>query len=168
MYIGQSLGDQTEVLSGFGIGKVFAYENEALAHYSNDGYVPIVCDLAGEVGATVIIGSSSAFGKELCASVAARLGIELTDQRTNRIILQPRGVAGVLIVGVTPRSGAARAGLRGTEPGLLGDIIVQLDGETVPTIADLRVILDRYQPGDDVEVTIIRDGETRNTVVTLM
>jgi S1-C subfamily serine protease len=98
----------------------------------------------------------------------ARLGIELTDQRTNGIILQRRGVAGVLVVGVTPRSGAARAGLRGTEPGVLGDIIVQLDGEAVPTIADLRVILDRYQPGEDVEVTIIRDGETRNTVVTLM
>jgi S1-C subfamily serine protease len=98
----------------------------------------------------------------------ARLGIELTDQRTNRVILQRRGVAGVLIVGVTPRSGAARAGLRGTEPGLLGDIIVQLDGEAVPTIADLRVILDRYQPGDDVEVTIIRDGETLDAVVTLM
>jgi S1-C subfamily serine protease len=98
----------------------------------------------------------------------ARLGIELTDQRTNRIILQRRGVAGVLVVGVTPKSGAAHAGLRGTEPGVLGDIIVQLDGEAVPTIADLRVILDRYQPGEDVEVTIIRDGETRNTVVTLM
>ena len=98
----------------------------------------------------------------------ARLGIELTDQRTNRIILQRRGVAGVLVAGVTPKSGAARAGLRGTEPGVLGDIIVQLDGEAVPTIADLRVILDRYQPGEDVEVTIIRDGETRNTVVTLM
>ena len=79
VYIGQSLGDRTEALSGFGIGKVFAYENEALAHYSNDGYVPIVCDLAGEVGATVIIGSSSALGKELCASVAARLGIELAQ-----------------------------------------------------------------------------------------
>jgi len=98
----------------------------------------------------------------------ALLGIELTDQRTNRLIVQRRGVAGVLIVGVTPSSGAARAGLRGTEPGALGDIIVQLDGEAVPTIADLRVILDRYQPGDDVELTIVRDGETLDAVVTLM
>ena len=98
----------------------------------------------------------------------ALLGIELTDQRTNRLIVQRRGVAGVLIVGVTPSSGAARAGLRGTEPGALGDIIVQIDGEAVPTIADLRVILDRYQPGDDVELTIVRDGETLDAVVTLM
>ena len=98
----------------------------------------------------------------------ALLGIVLTDQRTNGVIVQRRGVAGVLIVGITPSSGAALAGLRGTEPGALGDIIVQIDGEAVPTIADLRVILDRYQPGDEVDVTIIRDGETRGVAVTLM
>ena len=98
----------------------------------------------------------------------ALLGIVLTDQRTNGVIVQRRGVAGVLIVGITPSSGAALAGLRGTEPGALGDIIVQIDGEAVSTIADLRVILDRYQPGDEVDVTIIRDGETRGVAVTLM
>jgi electron transfer flavoprotein alpha subunit len=79
VYIGQSLGDQTDALAGFGIAKVFSYENEALTHYSNDGYVPIVCELVKELGATVIIGSSSALGKEFCASVAAKLGIELAQ-----------------------------------------------------------------------------------------
>ena len=100
----------------------------------------------------------------------ALLGIELTDQRTNRLIVQRRGVAGVLIVGVTPSSGASRAGLRGTEPntGQLGDIILRVDGEAVPSIAKLRLILDRYQPGDEVELTISRDGETQDLVVTLM
>jgi electron transfer flavoprotein alpha subunit len=79
VYIGQSLADQAGELAGFGINKVYAYENTQLSHYSNDGYVPIVSDLAQELGATVIIGSASAQGKELCASVAGRLGVELVQ-----------------------------------------------------------------------------------------
>ncbi|MEE8129138.1 MAG: trypsin-like peptidase domain-containing protein, partial [Vicinamibacterales bacterium] len=98
----------------------------------------------------------------------ARLGIRLADERTNRVVAQRYGVAGLLIFQVDRNSGAAGAGLRGTEPDALGDIIVQINSEAVPTIADLRLILDRYQPGDEVSVTIIRDGETQNAVVTLM
>ena len=99
----------------------------------------------------------------------ARLGIT-TNQRLNRVVAQRLGFTGVLIDQVYPSSGAARAGFLGTEPSAnqLGDIIVQIDGEAVPTIAALLLILDRYQPGDEVDVTIIRDGETRDVVVTLM
>ncbi len=97
----------------------------------------------------------------------AQLGITI-DQRLNRVVAQRLGISGVLVYQVYPDSGAARAGFRGTEPGAWGDIIVQIDGEAVPTIGDLQLILDRYQPGDEVDVTIIRDGETRNAVVTLM
>ena len=79
LYIGQALGDQSAQLAGLGIAKVFAYENNALGHYSNDAYVPIACDLAQELGAKVIVGSASALGKECCASVAGRLGVELAQ-----------------------------------------------------------------------------------------
>ncbi|MCF6287186.1 MAG: electron transfer flavoprotein subunit alpha/FixB family protein [Candidatus Hydrogenedentes bacterium] len=79
VYIGQSLAGQEGELAGFGLKKVYAYENTRLGHYSNDGYVPIVRELAQELGATVIIGSASAQGKELCASVAGRLGVELVQ-----------------------------------------------------------------------------------------
>ena len=79
VYIGQSLADQSADLAGFGIKTVYAYENNALGHYSNDADVPIVRDLVEELGATIVIGSASALGKELCASVAARLGVELVQ-----------------------------------------------------------------------------------------
>ncbi len=82
VYIGQALSEQVQELSGLGIKTVYAYENAALGHYSNDAYVPIVRDLAQELGATIIIGSASAQGKELCASVAARLGVELVQDAT--------------------------------------------------------------------------------------
>jgi len=80
VFIGRSLESQADLLKGYGIKKVFAYENENLTHYSNDGYVPIVRDLVEELDAKVIIGSASALGKEFCASVAARLGIELVQE----------------------------------------------------------------------------------------
>jgi len=79
VYIGQSLGDQASELAGFGIDKVYAYEHSDLGNYSNDAYVPIVRDLAKELDAKVIIGTASALGKEFCASVAARLGVELVQ-----------------------------------------------------------------------------------------
>lgn len=82
VYIGQSLSGQAGELAGFGIGTIYAYENSQLGHYSNDAYVPIVRDLAQELGATVIIGSATALGKELCASVAGRLGVELVQDAT--------------------------------------------------------------------------------------
>ena len=80
VFIGRALEGQADKLKGFGIKKVFAYENEHLTHYSNDGYTPIVRDLARELGAKVIISSATSIGKEFSASVAARLGVDLVQE----------------------------------------------------------------------------------------
>ncbi|MCX5756998.1 MAG: electron transfer flavoprotein subunit alpha/FixB family protein [Candidatus Hydrogenedentes bacterium] len=77
VYIGESLGEQAAELAGLGIKRVFCFEDTALAYYTNDAYVSIVADLVRELGATVVLGSATALGKELCASVAARLDVEL-------------------------------------------------------------------------------------------
>jgi len=100
----------------------------------------------------------------------ARLGISAANQRLNQLVAERLGVTGILIDRVAPNSGAARSGLRGTEPDAnqLGDIILRIDGEDVVSLRDLRVVLDRYQPGDEVDVTISRDGESREVTVTLM
>ncbi len=79
VFIGKALEGQADALKGLGIAKVYSYEDEQLTHYSSDGYVPIVRDLAKEIDAKIIVGSASALGKEFCASVAARLGVELVQ-----------------------------------------------------------------------------------------
>ena len=79
VYIGQSLTDELAELAGLGIARVYAYENEGLRHYSNDAYVGIVESLVRELGATIVVGSASALGRELCASVAARLDVDLVQ-----------------------------------------------------------------------------------------
>lgn len=99
----------------------------------------------------------------------ARLGITPFNSGVNQNVSRRVGVPGVLINQVIPGFGAAAAGLRGTDPraSLLGDIITGIDGEAVTTYRDLRRVLDRYQPGDEIEIAVSRDGETRTVVAAL-
>jgi S1-C subfamily serine protease len=68
---------------------------------------------------------------------------------------------GLLILEITPGGAAARAGLQPTTRTRrgeisLGDIITALDGQPVHAPGDLRLALERKQPGDTVQVTILR------------
>ena len=48
-----------------------------------------------------------------------------------------------------------------------GDIIVSVDGEEIVTEADLPRIVARLEPGQEVELGVIRDGEEETVTVTL-
>lgn len=131
VYIGQSLEDQVNQLKGLGINNVYAYENEKLAHYTSDGYVPIVRDLVQEIDAKVVIGSASALGKELCASVAARLGVELVQDCVevdwdNGLIAKKPVYAGKVISSVRLNDTPAMVSIR---PNV---VPVETDGDAVP------------------------------------
>lgn len=95
------------------------------------------------------------------------LGIQVaTDQ-----LARSQRIKGVLVMKVLPESPADKAGLRGlvaTETGYrLGDVIVAIDGKETFSTSQLFGILDDYQIGHQVEVTVVRDGETFKTKVTL-
>lgn len=68
---------------------------------------------------------------------------------------------GVKISGTRPASPAEKAGLKG------GDIIMKFGGKDVKTIYDLTDLLQKYNPGDEVEVVFKRDAETKTVVVKL-
>ena len=57
---------------------------------------------------------------------------------------------------------AAQAGLRGTDPnrGVLGDVIVQAEGEPVRRLADLTNALERLGVGAEVNLEVRRGEET--------
>jgi len=60
---------------------------------------------------------------------------------------------GLLILGVVPGSPAEQSGL------LPGDVILELNGERVATVEDLRARLHRLSGGDDFNASIIRKGQ---------
>ena len=73
-----------------------------------------------------------------------RLGVSGTDP-----VL---GTAGALITRVEPGSPAANAGLE------TGDLITAIDGDAVQSFVDLAAAVRALVPGDDVELTVLRDG----------
>ena len=68
---------------------------------------------------------------------------------------------GAEIVSIAPGTGAADSELE------VGDVVLDVDGETITTPRDLVAAIARREPGDDVVVTVGRDGETISIEVTL-
>ena len=87
-----------------------------------------------------------------------------------RQILHLPVVNGMLVAGVEPGSGAARAGLEGGHTHVTvagetyvvgGDVIVRIDGESVSSLDGLRNLVSAKKPGDKVTVTIYRSSGAR-------
>lgn len=68
---------------------------------------------------------------------------------------------GVVVAAEPTNPLAASADLRA------GDVIVAINGVPVDDVNDKRTEIRRYVPGDEVDVTIIRDGEASSRQVTL-
>lgn len=66
---------------------------------------------------------------------------------------------GMLVDGVSPGSPAARAGLRE------GDRILMVGDIAVNSVYDLMEVLGEYEPGNEADVTVLRDGERLKTAV---
>jgi len=100
-------------------------------------------------------------GQTLTEDIAAALGIE---------------GEGVLVAEVVDGSPAADAGLQGGtsetsvqgQPYVVGgDVITAIDGETVGSMEGLAGTIAEKAPGDEVTLTVLRDGETTDVSVTL-
>ena len=107
----------------------------------------------------------------------AWLGIEAQDI-VPALANVVRGVPphGVLVVAVRAGSPAAKAGLVaghehvtvGGEGAVVGgDAIVSLDGTPVDSSDRLVALLAEHKPGDQVQLGIVRDGQSRTVTVTL-
>lgn len=96
------------------------------------------------------------------------LGIAIVPQKiVNRLEIE-----GAMIAEVNRGSGAEQAGLKGVtvnqegyqQP---GDIITSIDGQKVTSNNDLFLVLERYKPGERVEIVFYRDNQKKKTIVTL-
>ncbi len=97
------------------------------------------------------------------------LGITLLSDRYRAQL----GIEGVVIYEVPPDSEAYQKGLRGLTRSRLGrlviqDIIKEIDGKKVRSYDDLYNLLDNYNIGDKVTLTVERNGKTRKVELTLV
>jgi 2-alkenal reductase len=75
---------------------------------------------------------------------------------------------GVLIDSSTPNAPAVFPGSPAADAGLQeGDVIVAVDGERVDADHDLATRILPHQPGDQVTLSVVTDGTTRDVAVTL-
>lgn len=68
---------------------------------------------------------------------------------------------GALIADLDPDGPAAKGGLQA------GDVILEVNGETVDRSSSLPRLIGRVAPGDEVDLRLMRDGEERNEAVEL-
>lgn len=83
-----------------------------------------------------------------------------------------RNVEGIAIYSTEKGGAADRAGLKGISRDasgalVLGDILVAINGRPIKNANDLYLELERYEPGETVEIAHIRDGKNLVTSVKL-
>lgn len=91
------------------------------------------------------------------------LGVEITE--LNGTVSKELGVKqtqGVFVKKVNKNSGAEKAGI------IKGDVIVKLDNTSVSTFSELSGYINTKRPNDKVNVTLIRDGNTKIIPVVLV
>ncbi len=95
------------------------------------------------------------------------IGAALADVRLSRRL----GIEGLIILNIESGGPAHRSGLRPTRQYrgdiILGDIIKAIEGEKVLSYEDIRTELERFRVGDEVNVTIDREGELLKVKVRL-
>jgi S1-C subfamily serine protease len=106
---------------------------------------------AGRASSSIIVGEPGFLGVEvqqLDAATADRLGLGSTD--------------GVLIVGATPGTPAARVGIAE------GSVITAIDGQRISSIDELGSALHRHKPGEDVRVTWVDENGSHTATARLI
>lgn len=100
--------------------------------------------------------------KEFGTVQRALLGVRISDVNAETAgKMKLERVEGVYVAEATNNGAAKEAGIKE------GDIIVNVDGKSVRTSAELQETVSQYRPGDKVTVVVIRDKEKKQFKVTL-
>ena len=117
---------------------------------SIDQLKPLIEELkegGGEVAIGAFLGVRSVDLDDLLPAVLDRFGIDLDR--------------GAFVGEVVSGSAAEDAGLQA------GDVITAIDGEEISSAADVGEVIAALEPGDEVELTIVRDSRERTIRATL-
>jgi S1-C subfamily serine protease len=186
-----ALHRQIQALNKFTIND--AIQTDAAINHGNSGgplfnaagqVIGVNSQIAGDTGANVGIGF--AIPSDTVRSIAdtlissgkvehAYLGV--TVQEIPASVAHELGLTeGVEITKVNSGTPAQKAGLKGstgqkfvqgTQYATGGDVITQIDGHTVKTSEDVQLAIDSHHPGDTIELTYWRNGDTHSVSIKL-
>ena len=91
--------------------------------------------------------------------------IGLYPQEMNAQLADKAGmkvIKGVYVAGITAKGAAEKAGIK------QGDVLTKINGNEVNTVTQLLESVRQYRPGDEVEVDVVRDGDTETFKVRLL
>lgn len=109
--------------------------------------IDVLRDGGGEVRGGAFLGISSTDLANINPAMLDRLGIERQD--------------GAFVAEVSAGTAAAAAGLE------VGDVILAIGGQAVQGSAEVSAAIVSRQPGDEVEIRFVRNGEEQTVVATL-
>jgi len=186
-----ALHRQIQALNQFTINDTI--QTDAAINHGNSGgplfnaagqVIGVNSQIAGDTGANVGIGF--AIPSDTVRSIAGTL---ISSGKVEHAYLGvsvqevPASVAhdlnlteGVEITDVRPGTPAQKAGLKGstgkkmvqgTQYATGGDVITEIDGQKVTTAEDVQLAIDAHHPGDTIEITYWRNGETKTASVKL-
>jgi S1-C subfamily serine protease len=101
-------------------------------------------------------------------------GADLTPEVANVLNIDADG--GAIVQSVVDGSPADEAGIEAGDSQITidgqplragGDVIVALDGEPVESMSDVIAAVDSKQPGDELDLTLLRGGDQRDATVEL-
>jgi S1-C subfamily serine protease len=97
------------------------------------------------------------------------LGISAASEQIHRALRLPEGVA---LVQVNPNGPAGKAGLQAFSRArdgriLAGDVITAINDEPVASLDDMLTALEKRQPGERVQLSVWRAGQTRKASAVL-
>lgn len=165
-----ALGRSTETPGGV----IPAIQTDAPINSGNSGGA--LADRQGRVigiNDSIITGNSQASGN---VGIGFAIPIDIAKAVADRIVAGESTDAGFLGVGGADATGdRAGAALTSVEPGSPAedagltedDVVTAVDGQGVSSMIDLAAAVRTKAPGDDVSLTVVRDGEERTVVVTL-
>jgi serine protease Do len=92
----------------------------------------------------------------------AKMGVGISDVTPeNAKFFDMKKASGALITQVSPDSPASSAGLK------IGDVITAINGKPVDGASELQMAVGLMSPGDKVNLTVMRNGETEDKTATL-
>jgi len=92
----------------------------------------------------------------------AYIGVQIND--VNQVLAEELGlnqITGVYVNGLTENGAAELAGVKE------GDVIVGVNDINIHSVPELQEQVSKYRPGDDIKLTVLRDGRQRSIPVTL-